>query len=161
MNKLLNAARTALLVPSLALAWVNLGFAQTTQDQAAKEAVRSMANAVCATCHGNEGRSTNPAIPNLAGQQRAYIEIQLKAFRVQSRRDPEAHEYMWGIAATWLYDDKVVADIADYYSSQPPVHGKPADPAAAAIAKQLYEKGWLRETDRVVVFNTGTGLKYR
>ncbi len=141
MRRLVNAALAALLISSVALTWVDLSLAQTSQDQATKEAARTMANSVCATCHGSEGRSTNLAVPNLAGQQRAYIEIQLKAFRAQNRRDPEAHDYMWGVAATWLYDDKVVAEIADYFSSQAPAHGKSQDLATVAIGKQLYEKG--------------------
>ena len=76
MRKLVKAELLALLVPPFAsLTCVNLGLAQSSQDEAAREATRSMAKSVCATCHGIEGRSTNPAVPNLAGQQRAYIEI--------------------------------------------------------------------------------------
>jgi cytochrome c553 len=78
-------------------------------------------------------------VPNLAGQQRAYIEVQLKAFRTQSRGDPDAHDYMWGVAST--LNDSVTVGLADYFSSQPPVPGTPADPATMATGKQLYDKG--------------------
>jgi threonine synthase len=37
----------------------------------------------------------------------------------------------------------------------------PEGGAAWAAARQLYASGWLKQNDRVVVFNTGTGLKYR
>jgi threonine synthase len=37
----------------------------------------------------------------------------------------------------------------------------PEGGAAWAATKRLYQLGWLKETDRVIVFNTGTGLKYR
>jgi threonine synthase len=37
----------------------------------------------------------------------------------------------------------------------------PEGGAAWAATEQLYELGWLKPSDRVVVFNTGTGLKYR
>ncbi|HEX9579010.1 MAG TPA: threonine synthase [Myxococcales bacterium] len=37
----------------------------------------------------------------------------------------------------------------------------PEGGAAWAATKKLYASGWLKQTDRVVVFNTGTGLKYR
>ena len=37
----------------------------------------------------------------------------------------------------------------------------PEGGAAWAATRQLYETGWLKANDRVVVFNTGTGLKYR
>jgi cytochrome c553 len=141
MRRFVNAALLALLVPPFAgLTCVNLSLAQTSQDQTEKEAIRSMARSVCATCHGIDGRSTDPMVPNLAGQQRTYVEIQLKAFRVQARRDPDAHAYMWGIASTWLNDDKVVAEMANYYASLPPAHGKSGDPATAAVGKQLFEK---------------------
>ena len=37
----------------------------------------------------------------------------------------------------------------------------PEGGAAWAATLELYASGWLRDSDRVVVFNTGTGLKYR
>ncbi len=37
----------------------------------------------------------------------------------------------------------------------------PEGGAAWAATKRLFESGWLKPSDRVVVFNTGTGLKYR
>ena len=37
----------------------------------------------------------------------------------------------------------------------------PEGGAAWAATQQLYQSGWLQPGDRVVVFNTGTGLKYR
>jgi cytochrome c553 len=77
----------------------------------------------------------------IAGQQESYIEVQLKAFRAQNRRDPEAHEYMWGITSSWLYNDQIVTGVAGYFSSQTPAPGKPGDPALVATGKQLYEKG--------------------
>jgi len=37
----------------------------------------------------------------------------------------------------------------------------PEGGAAWAALAQLRESGFVRPTDRVIVFNTGTGLKYR
>jgi cytochrome c553 len=68
-----------------------------------------------------------------------YIEAQLKSFRTQSRSDPAAHDYMWGVAAT--LNDSITVALADYYSSQPPVPGTPGDSPTSAAGKQLYEKG--------------------
>ncbi len=53
----------------------------------------------CGTCHGVNGRSVSPTFPNLAAQQAPYIELQLKAFKDQSRADPDAQAYMWGMAS--------------------------------------------------------------
>jgi cytochrome c553 len=107
-------------------------------DQANLEVARSLVAGVCSSCHGPDGRSTNPAVPRLAGQQRSYIEVQLKSFRTQSRGDPEAHDYMWGIAAT--LNDSVAAALADYFASQPPVAGTPGDSKTVASGRQLFEK---------------------
>lgn len=41
----------------------------------------------CAGCHGTTGISSNPAWPNLAGQQKVYLEKQLRAFRSGNRQD--------------------------------------------------------------------------
>jgi cytochrome c553 len=107
-------------------------------DRASVEVARSLAAGMCASCHGPDGRSTNPAVPRLAGQQRSYIEVQLTSFRTQSRSDPEAHDYMWGIAAT--LNDSVATALADYFAAQPPAAGTPADAKSVASGKQLYEK---------------------
>jgi cytochrome c553 len=42
----------------------------------------------CATCHGANGVSTSPAFPNLAGQQRSYIEHVLHAYKSGERKNP-------------------------------------------------------------------------
>ena len=107
---------------------------------ATRQAAQALATSVCAHCHGPEGRGSDASVPQIAGQQRDYIEVQLKAFRAQTRRDPEAHDYMWGISSAWL-DEKIVAEIAGYFSSQAPAPGKAGDPAMVAAGKQLYEKG--------------------
>jgi len=39
------------------------------------------ADNACITCHGANGRSTDPNIPNLAGQKVPYMERQILAFR--------------------------------------------------------------------------------
>jgi cytochrome c553 len=123
-----------------ALSWIGPCLAQTSSDAATRQAARTLAASVCAHCHGAEGRSTDPAVPGIAGQQRAYLEVQLKAFATKRRSDPEAHDYMWGITSAWL-NDQLMTDIADYFSSQPPAPGKSGDPAAVATGKQLFEKG--------------------
>ena len=92
------------------------------------------------SAHRFTWRAKHPRIPRLAGQQRAYIEVQLKAFRIQSRGDHAAHEYMWGIAAT-LSDDVVTA-LADYFAEQKPAAGIAAgNKDAAARGRVLFENG--------------------
>jgi cytochrome c553 len=94
---------------------------------------------VCSSCHGMEGRSESPTFPRLAGQQKNYLIVQLKAFRDHTRADPHAHTYMWGMAAK--LSDQTIEGVAAYYSSQVPVPGHPEDPADVAAGKKIYEEG--------------------
>jgi len=48
----------------------------------------------CAACHGLNGRTVSPTFPNLAAQTAPYIELQLHAFKDQTRADPDAQAYM-------------------------------------------------------------------
>jgi len=131
-------ARVALT--TLALLTLTTPYAQTAPDAATRQAAVKLAENLCASCHGAQGRGDNPRIPRLAGQQRAYIDVQLKAFRSQSRNDPAAHEYMWGVAAT-LSDD-IVAALAEYFSALAPAPSSmPTDVRLAAAGKQLFEQG--------------------
>jgi len=94
---------------------------------------------VCSSCHGLEGKSISPTFPRLAGQQEAYIEVQLKAFRDKTRADPHAHTYMWGMAAH--LSDPMIAGIAAYYSAQSPVAGAPGDPVEMAAGQKIFVEG--------------------
>ncbi len=114
--------------------------AAAAPDAATREAATKLAINVCGTCHGPEGRGDNPRIPRLAAQQRQYIEVQLKAFRGQTRGDYAAHESMWGIAAT--LNDDVVTALADYFASQKPAPAvPPTNRDAAAKGRTLFDKG--------------------
>lgn len=140
-RRLRRAATTAVALS--ALLSVLPSHSQTTPDAATQQVAAKLAENLCATCHGADGRGDNPRIPRIAGQQRAYIEVQLKAFRNQTRGDRAAHEYMWGVAAT--LDDNVVAALAAYYAALAPAAGTPpqstADVDAVAKGKVLFEKG--------------------
>ncbi len=94
---------------------------------------------VCSSCHGAEGRSVNPTFPILAGQQPAYLEAQLKAFRDKTRADPHAHTYMWGMAAG-LSDD-TIAGVAKFFGSQTPAPGSDQDPALVAAGAKIFNEG--------------------
>jgi cytochrome c553 len=94
----------------------------------------------CGTCHGTNGRSVSPTFPNLAAQTAPYLEAQLKAFKDQTRADPDAQAYMWGMAAQ--LSDAQISELADYFSKQPaPAAGKSGGAAAIARGKQVFEEG--------------------
>lgn len=79
---------------------------------AAADAAAGKARSVtCVACHGPEGISPNELWPDLAGQKRAYLVKQIKAFRDGSRSDP----LMTPMAAP--LSDADIEDLAAYYSS--------------------------------------------
>ena len=89
--------------------WSNIqiadSIAEATQGQ-------KLAHAKCAGCHGEDGNSSNPQIPKLAGQNPAYLYRQLWAFRQGTRES----DMMSGIVAT--ITDVDMADAASFYSLQ-------------------------------------------
>ena len=93
----------------------------------------------CGTCHGVNGRSIAPTFPNLAAQTAPYIEAQLHAFKNQTRADPDAQAYMWGMASP--LSDSMIDALAEYFSSQKAAEGRPGSPALIAQGKRLFEEG--------------------
>jgi cytochrome c553 len=85
--------------------------ADATKDGDNRVALGRAKAASCAVCHGQNGMAVTPMTANLAGQQRDYIEVQLKNYRTGKR----AHEVM-GIIAKPLSDDDI-ANLAAWYSS--------------------------------------------
>ncbi len=77
------------------------------------EAGKVKALTVCAACHGANGVSVSDEIPNLAGQRTAYLEGQLKALKVGTRKD----QIMNPIAAQLSNDD--IANVSAYFGSLP------------------------------------------
>jgi cytochrome c553 len=110
-------------------------FAHAAQESVAVDLIRRE----CSTCHGARGISVSPTFPHLAGQQAAYLEAQLKAFRDRSRADPHAQAFMWGMAAQLT--DSTIAEIAAYFAAQPPAKGTPAGSAEIASGKKIFEEG--------------------
>ena len=93
----------------------------------------------CAVCHGINGQSVSPTFPNLAAQQSHYIEQQLKAFKDQSRGDPDAQAYMWGMASQ--LSDGMITQLANYFSAQPAPPGHTGDTTLIAEGKKLFTAG--------------------
>jgi len=66
---------------------------------------------LCSGCHGVDGISVSPDIPNLAGQKEAYLLKALKDFRAGNRKNP-----IMNSMAQSLGDDDIV-NLAAYFSS--------------------------------------------
>jgi cytochrome c553 len=93
----------------------------------------------CGTCHGINGRSVSPTFPNLAAQTAPYIEAQLHAFKDQTRADPDAQAYMWGMASQ--LDDASIGGLAGYFSRQSAAPGSGGNTALIAQGKQIFAEG--------------------
>ncbi len=93
----------------------------------------------CGVCHGSKGQSVSPTFPNLAAQSAAYVSLQLHAFKDQSRADPDAQAYMWGMAAH--LDDGQIEALGQYFAGQPAAAGVPGDPALVAAGKSIFTLG--------------------
>jgi cytochrome c553 len=112
--------------------------AKDTLTDAQKAAVHTTIQ-TCGTCHGVDGRSVSPTFPNLAAQTAPYIELQLHAFKDQSRADPDAQAYMWGMASQ--LSDATISALAAYFAAQPAAAGRPGNPALLSLGKHLFEEG--------------------
>jgi len=85
------------------------GIAQAAGDAAAGETKA----AVCAACHGKDGIAMVPVYPNLKGQNAAYLENALKAYRDGQRMGGNA-AVMTPMAKN--LSDQDIADLAAYFS---------------------------------------------
>lgn len=105
--------------------------------------------AVCASCHGANGRSDMAGTPVLAGQPSLYAITQLFLFR-EGRRSNEA---MTAVAKTLSDDD--MRGFADYIGTLPPV---PAPAPATAPDAARMAKGQSLAQQHKCVFCHGANL---
>ena len=68
-------------------------------------------SAQCVACHGPDGVTPVPTYPHLAGQNAAYLELQMRKFRDGEREDP----LMSPIAQA--LSDEDIDDLASFYSA--------------------------------------------
>ncbi len=94
-------------------------------------------NPLCAGCHNEDGNSTTPEFPKIAGLDAAYITKQIIDFKKYKR----VSEIMGPMAAQ--ITDAEIPKIAAYYSAQKRTPGVAADPNLAAQGRQIFEEGIL------------------
>jgi len=87
----------------------------------------------CQECHGVDGNSGDPRIPNHAGQYAGYLAKQLHDFQTGARR----HAVMSVMAED--LDAADITDIAAYFAAQKPMRGQ--DGSGKAAARPLFEHG--------------------
>ena len=79
----------------------------------AGDAVAPEKVAVCAACHGADGKAVQPIYPNLAGQYANYLEHALHDYKSGKRKNP-----IMGAQAASL-SDADIRQLAEYFSLQP------------------------------------------
>ena len=88
-----------------------------TVAQAGDAAAGKAKSAVCAACHGANGKAQIPNYPHLAGQNAGYLVESLKAYKNKQRTGGQA-VIMQGQAAA--LSDADMADLAAYYAGLEP-----------------------------------------
>ncbi len=125
-----------------------------------------LAARACAGCHGYDGNSLNPHIPNLAGQSARYLVKAIKDYRDGVRESLLMRAPVRGLG------DRAIADLAAYYSRQTPqspLHADISSPRAfdpladgeriAASCNSCHGPGGNSETPGVPNL-TGQHVKY-
>jgi cytochrome c553 len=88
------------------------GVVQANTQESEKLHQRANA-AMCANCHGSEGRTVeSSAVPPLAGLPRDYLIQQMQAYKDGSRKATVMHQISKG------FSDAQIASFADYFSAQ-------------------------------------------
>lgn len=89
----------------------------------------------CNGCHGTDGHSAGPNMPNLGGVPPGYIIDQMKRFKSGER----SSTIMGRLAKA--YSDDEIAAMASFYSAHKYVAAKqPVDAAKAAKGKKLHDE---------------------
>ena len=100
----------------------------------------TLAQQVCANCHGAQCNATSPNFPNLAGQTESYLTGQLRAYKSHDRSDPAGFQYMWGISRS-LTDEQILGLAAYYAVQQPTVQPLESSLDRIVAGRLVFENG--------------------
>lgn len=133
-SRWLLALGAGIFVPAAALAQ---GFPQADPSQA-----RQLVTQVCAACHAEDGNSTLPANPVLAGQHADYTLKQLMNFRPQDGKPAtRPNAVMAGMVANLSAGD--LRNLAAYFEAQKLAPRAARDPELAKLGQTIYRGGIL------------------
>lgn len=136
----------SVLRAALALSFAVPGAANAQIPEAASEPrlleqsyrVGQKVAAFCANCHGQGGNSVQPGVPNLAGQNPAYLLEQVRQFADGRRKNL----FMEGLMRALSNDEKT--GVAVYYAAQQVQPQPVRDAALVARGKNYYDKSCFR-----------------
>jgi cytochrome c553 len=101
---------------------------------------QSIANRVCAACHGADGNSPTAANPKLAGQIPEYLKKQLSNFKSVGGKKAERDNPVMGGMAAGLSDSDI-RDVAAYFSGQATKPGAAKRPETVELGRKIWRGG--------------------
>jgi cytochrome c553 len=101
---------------------------------------QSIANKVCAACHGADGNSPTAANPKLAGQVPEYIQKQLSNFKSVGGKKAERDNPVMGGMAAGLSDSDI-RDVAAYFSGQATKPGVAKRSETVELGRKIWRGG--------------------
>ena len=117
-----------------------LALALDARAQADPAQARDLVLKVCASCHSEDGNSTLPANPVLAGQHADYTLKQLQNFRPRDGKPAERpNAVMAGMVANLSADD--LRNLAAYFEQQKPRLRAARDPDLVRLGQAIYRGG--------------------
>ena len=102
-----------------------MGWATTVSGQSLQDKI-----AQCAACHGEDGKSADPSIPNIGGQPKLFVMYQLFFYREGRRKNPEM------IAIAKELSDAELTAISDHVAKLPP-----PPPVTGPIDEARFKRG--------------------
>lgn len=132
INKMVTSASLAVcLLASGAAAGEESSAAAAAGDPAAGQAKST----ACVACHGQNGNSTNPAWPKIAGQHAPYIAKELRDLKAgQGRTSPLMVPIVAGL------NEQDMKDLAAYFAGQQ-MQGGYANEKYADLGEKIYRSG--------------------
>ncbi len=88
----------------------------------------------CVNCHGESGVSALPKVPNLAGQNAAYLMVQIQKFADGRRKD----DFMSGLIRALKEEERL--SMAIYFAAQPVPAGSVGDARGVQRGRQHYAR---------------------
>jgi cytochrome c553 len=116
---------------------LSAGVSVQAQTQSPRVHAKQIVSEVCASCHGADGNSSNPAYPSLAQQGAAYLYDQLTQFAAQGHRRASG---VMGAMAVHLSAPEM-RSLADYFSHQALEPAAPVKAQLAARGASIYLAG--------------------
>src|SRR5260370_6061554 len=101
---------------------------------------QSIANKICAACHGASGNGRTPANPRLASQIPEYLQKQLANFKpAAGKRAERENPIMGGMVAGLSAED--MRDVASYYATRQAKPGAVKNRDAFALGRKIWRGG--------------------